>query len=60
MTVKAAWPAANEIAAGAKPANRTANGNRNQNRVVFVPIRATRPAPTANPTTLPSRARTTF
>ena len=61
MTVNAAWPAANEIAAGAKPANRTANGSRTQSSVVFVPTSAHEARADDEPDhACPAAPRTTF
>ena len=56
VSVNAACPAANEIAAGATPASRTASGSRNHSSVVSVPISAQHAAPTTKPTTVPSDA----
>ena len=49
MTVNAACPAANEIAAGARPANRTANGSSTHSSVVLVPMSRTSTPPTTKP-----------
>ena len=58
--MKAAWPAANETVAGARPASRIAIGSSTQRTVVLVPISVTRIAPTMNPAAVPSSARTMF
>ena len=60
VTVNAAWPAANEMAAGATPVTRMAGGRRTHSTVVFVPTASTMTAPTTMPTTVPSTARTTL
>ena len=60
MTVNAAWPAAKEIAVGARPANSTANGSSTHSTVVLVPISATSAPPTTNPAVVPSRPRIAF
>ena len=60
VTVKAAWPAANEIAAGAKPATRIANGSSTHSTVELVPISSIRPAPTMKPASVPSSPRRAF
>ena len=60
VTVNAAWPAANEIAAGATPVTRMAGGRSTHSTVVFVPTASTMTAPTTMPTTVPSTARTTL
>ena len=59
VSVNAAWPAANEIAAGATPASRIASGSRNHSSVALVPITVSIAAPMTNPTTVPDRPRTT-
>ena len=57
VTVNAAWPAANEMAAGATPVTRIAGGRSTHSTVVFVPTASTITAPTTMPTTVPSTAR---
>ena len=57
VTVNAAWPAANEIAAGATPATRIAGGSRTQSTVVFgADQREQHGRRSTNPTTVPSSA----
>ena len=60
MSVNAAWPAANEIVAGARPASRTAGRSSTQSSVVLVPMSTTSTPPTTKPATVPSRPRSTF
>ena len=60
MIVNAACPAANEIAAGASPANRTTNGSSTHSTVVSVPIAYTIAPPTMKPATVPASARNAF
>ena len=56
-TVNDAWPAANEIAAGATPPISTATGSSAHSSVVFVPIASTTADPMTNPATVPASAR---
>ena len=50
----------NEIAAGAIPANSTANGSRIQSTVVLVPIAYTSAPPITKPAEVPTTARSVF
>ena len=60
VSVKAAWPASNEIAAGATPANSTATGSSSQSAVMFVPTSHTSVPPIRSPAAVPPIARRTF
>ncbi len=57
--MNAACPAANEIAAGANPAIRMANGRSTQSTVVLVPTTTTSSAPARKPNSVPASAWTT-
>ena len=60
VRVNAAWPAANEIAAGViRPAG-SATGSRNHRSVVFVPIGDQQHGAEEKPTAVPSRPRSAF
>ena len=59
-TVKPAWPAAKETAAGATPASRIEKGSSTHKRTVLVPIRARAAAPMTKPATVPASPRRTF
>ena len=51
--MNAPWPAANEMAAGAMPANSTAIGSSTQSRVVSVPMISSTTAPITKPMLVP-------
>ena len=58
--MNAACPAANEMAAGAMPANRMASGSSVQRTPDEVPITCSSRAPTTKPAMVPARPRRTF
>ena len=58
-TVNAAWPATNEMSAGADAATKQTTGNSVHSTAWFVPMIATSPPPIAKPSAVPSSARST-